>query len=131
MAVALERVALADLLDVVGHLAGTEGHGRCHLGRVMDVGAELVWPAERGMLLGDVAPQRPDASLPNLGVELGRGVLIAPGGVLDRRSDGHEDLVVLGKVARTALPGGEPFDAAGHFAIGSDVEKYVGDPGVV
>ena len=56
MAVAHERVALADLLDVVGHLAGTEGHGRRHLGRVMDVGAELVRPAERGMLLGDVAP---------------------------------------------------------------------------
>src|SRR5215831_5700848 len=131
MAVAHQRVALGDLLDVVGHLAGTEAHSRRHLGRVTDVGAELVRPAERGMLLGDVAPECPDAALANLGVELGRGMLIAPGGVLDRRADGHEDQVVLGKVERTAHPGGEPFYAAGHLAVGSDIEKHVGDPGVV
>ena len=63
LAVELERVALADPLDVGRNLV-VEGADACRLiAALVGVGAELVGPAEGRVLGGDVAPHRPDAAL--------------------------------------------------------------------
>ena len=62
--VELERVALADPLDVGRNLV-VEGDDACRLiAALVGVGTELVGLTEGGVLGGDVAPHRPDAAPP-------------------------------------------------------------------
>ena len=96
--VELERVALADPLDVGRNLV-VEGDDACRLiAALVGVGTELVGLTEGGVLGGDVAPHRPDAALLDVPDPLGRGVVVPPGGVFYRRSVGNEDEVVLSDV---------------------------------
>ena len=87
--VELERVALADPLDVGRNLV-VEGDDACRLiAALVGVGTELVGSTEGGVLGGDVAPHRPDAALLDVPDPLGRGVMVPPGGVFYRRSVGN------------------------------------------
>ena len=95
------------------------------------MGAEFVGPPERRVLLGDVAPQRPDAALADLRVEDGCGVVAAPVGVFHEGAVGDEDQVALREVKPAGLAVPDPFDPPCHFALGGDVEPHVGHPGVV
>jgi len=78
-----ERVPLGDLLDIGGDLAVQRGQAGRRKGGLVRLGAEFVGPAEGGVLLGDVAPQRPDATFADIRVEGGWGMVVAPAGVLD------------------------------------------------
>ena len=126
-----ERVALADPLDVGRNLV-VEGDDACRLiAALVGVGTELVGPTEGGVLGGDVAPHRPDAALLDVPDPLGRGVVVPPRGVFDRRAVGNEDEVVLGDVASSALSALDPLDPASDLAFRGDVEHDVGDLRVV
>src|SRR5699024_2161332 len=74
---AAARVALADGRDVRQDplVEGGDG-GRLPVGLV-DVGAELLRPAEGRVLPGDVLPQIPAAAGPHLGIPAGGVVLVA------------------------------------------------------
>ncbi len=125
------RVALADPLDVGRNLV-VEGDDACRLiAALVGVGTELVGLTEGGVLGGDVAPHRPDAALLDVPDPLGRGVVVPPRGVFDRRAVGNEDEVVLSDVASSALSALNPLDPASDLAFRGDVEHDVGDLRVV
>ena len=95
------------------------------------MGTELVGLTEGGVLGGDVAPHRPDAALLDVPVPLGRGVVVPPRAVFDRRAVGNEDEVVRGDVASSVLSALDPLDPASDLAFRGDVEHDVGDLRVV
>ena len=125
--VELERVALADPLDVGRNLV-VEGDDACRLiATLVGVGTELVGLTEGGVsaaMLRHIAQMLPSwMSLIHLA-----GVWWSPQEVFSTaRSVGNEDEVVLTDVASSALSALNPLDPASDLAFRGDVELDVGD----